>query len=318
MEIAIKDAGLRGFVSRSTLRQLFNLFTWVYMEGDIRKAGIANERMLSFLSRFDLFRFKSHSICESAVLFYQKLSLAIDMRQFDLGDISEMVPGCNKLFSSENFTFKELYDIYTEHKGDLSTDFLLFNELFRKTEVRQAEIIQNYSDIVRVSDVSTLIRPDFPYKLATKNMYISANHEVESVEVKKLYILQDSTYSMNMYLSQLKMLKAFILNAAFENDYQVEWLYISVVEHDRNVYTRDNIEDVNIEFKFIGAKMDPSKILMGDEFAGQQVVIITDGTDMFNFPFKTRTKNLNVISFMENINIKDKISNYGRFFRVEL
>jgi hypothetical protein len=42
---------------------------------------------------------------------------------------------------------------------------------------------------------------------------------------------------------------------------------------------------------------------------GKQVVIITDGTDMFDFPFNTKLRRL-VISFLDNINIKDKISKY--------
>jgi hypothetical protein len=48
----------------------------------------------------------------------------------------------------------------------------------------------------------------------------------------------------------------------------------------------------------------------------KQVVIITDGTDMFDFPFNTKTKKISVISFLDNINIKDKISKYGRFFKI--
>jgi hypothetical protein len=42
--------------------------------------------------------------------------------------------------------------------------------------------------------------------------------------------------------------------------------------------------------------------------------IITDGTDMFDFPFNTKLRRL--ISFLDNINIKDKISKYGRFFKI--
>ena len=41
-------------------------------------------------------------------------------------------------------------------------------------------------------------------------------------------------------------------------------------------------------------------------------------TDKFNFDFNTKTKKINVISFNDNKLIKDKISSYGRFFKVTL
>jgi hypothetical protein len=40
---------------------------------------------------------------------------------------------------------------------------------------------------------------------------------------KKIYVLQDSTFSTE--IRKIKMVKAFILDTAFKNDYQVEWLY---------------------------------------------------------------------------------------------
>jgi hypothetical protein len=70
-----------------------------------------------------------------------------------------------------------------------------------------------------------------------------------------------------------------------------------------------------MQFHYSGTFVDTSSILIADEFMGKQVVIITDGTDMFDFPFNTKLRRL-VISFLDNINIKDKISKYGRFFKI--
>jgi hypothetical protein len=70
-----------------------------------------------------------------------------------------------------------------------------------------------------------------------------------------------------------------------------------------------------MQFHYSGTFVDTSSILIADEFMGKQVVIITDG-DMFDFPFNTKTKKISVISFLDNINIKDKISKYGRFFKI--
>jgi hypothetical protein len=41
---------------------------------------------------------------------------------------------------------------------------------------------------------------------------------------KKIYVLQHSTLYTEI---AKKMVKAFILDTAFKNDYQVEWLFVS-------------------------------------------------------------------------------------------
>lgn len=311
---AIKNADLIGYISIPTLKQLFNLFSWVYVENRTNGAFEKNEKLEKFLSRFDLFRFKGDSICYSAVLFYQKLSKIIDMRELELSNICTTELGSNKLFSSASFTYTELYDLYRSNAGELSTDFLLFNTLFKKSVERDVKKMTHYGEITKITQVSELVRPDLPYKLALNKLNVNYDREEEREEKKKLYILQDSTYSMERYLSQLKMLKGFILNSAFENDYEVEWLYVSDRINGRTTYKKENIASLEFEFIFSGISVDTSSILTMDEFFNKQVVIITDGTDSFNFKFNTKTTKINMISFIENIKLKDKISNYGLFF----
>jgi hypothetical protein len=318
IDIAIKDAGLIGYVSRDTLKEFFKLFSWVYVQGDVSKAFKENTKLKQFLSRFDLFRFKGPSLCYSAVLFYQKLSRVIDMRKLELGDLCTMEAGANKLFFSEDFSYKELYKLYAENPGDLSTDFLLFNELFKNTQEKQVKKISACSELSRRTDITALVRPDLGYNLALKKLDVNYQKESSVKEEKKIYILQDSTHSMVPYEGQLKMIKAFILEAAFKNDYQVEWLFISDRVNFRVLYNKANIATTEIRFYFSGIRVDTTKILVQDELLNKQVVIITDGTDSFNFPINTKTKKINVISFLDNINIKDKISTYGRFFKVSL
>jgi hypothetical protein len=60
----------------------------------------------------------------------QKLSKVINLRDLET-DLIQGLGGDNKLFVSNDFTYKQLYDLYAENGGDLSTDFLLFNELFK-------------------------------------------------------------------------------------------------------------------------------------------------------------------------------------------
>jgi uncharacterized protein YaiL (DUF2058 family) len=61
--------------------------------------------------------------------------------------------------------------------------------------------------------------------------------------------------------------------------------------------------------------MNTNNILTKDEFIDKQVIIITDGTDAFNFSFATKTNKINVISFTDNLTLRNKISNYGMFFK---
>jgi hypothetical protein len=87
------------------------------------------------LSRFDSFRFKGESRYSGIV--YQKLSKVINLGDLETDLIQGLGTGDNKLFVSNDFTYKQLYDLYAENGGDLSTDFLLFNELFKtSTEKR--------------------------------------------------------------------------------------------------------------------------------------------------------------------------------------
>jgi hypothetical protein len=48
-----------------------------------------------------------------------------------------------------------------------------------------------------------------------------------------------------------------------------------------------------MQFHYSGTFVDTSSILIADELM-KQVVIITDGTDMFDFPFNTKTKKISV------------------------
>jgi hypothetical protein len=97
--------------------------------GNTYGAFSKNTKLESFFP--DLFRFKGESMCYSAVLFYQKLSKVINLRDLETDLIQGLGTGDNKLFVSNDFTYKQLYDLYAENGGDLSTDFLLFNELFK-------------------------------------------------------------------------------------------------------------------------------------------------------------------------------------------
>jgi hypothetical protein len=84
-------------------------------------------------------------MCYSAVLFYQK-SKVINQRSGNRPD-TRFRNRRHKLFVSNDFTYKQLYDLYAENGGDLSTDFLLFNELF-KTSTEKEVKLSSYSELI--------------------------------------------------------------------------------------------------------------------------------------------------------------------------
>jgi hypothetical protein len=73
------------------------------------------------------------------------------------------------------------------------------------------------------------------------------------------------------------MVKAFILDTAFKNDYQVEWLFVSNRINHRVSYNKANIANIDMQFHYSGTFVDTSSILIA-EFMGKQVVIMTAPT----------------------------------------
>lgn len=312
----IKQFDLTGHVSKPVIKLLFNLFSWQLIEGSTAGAYTEKDaKIKAFFDKYDLSRFDGPTIIYSAVLFYTKLKDVIDFRALEKGEVITVKgPSANKLFSEVNFPYGKLYDFYKEGKGDLSDDFLLFNSVFRNTPVKEVEKLRSYGEVVNTSKAN-LIRPDFSYKLATKNIdvnrYIDEGRQVKD----KIYVLQDCTLSMRKFLPNISTIKGFILNEAFKNGYEVEWLCINTDIKKRETYNKDNIKNIDINIDLIGIKVDTSSILIRDELTNKKVVIITDGTDSFDFPFNTKTKSVNIISFVDNIKIKNKLAGHGKFFK---
>jgi hypothetical protein len=74
--------------------------------------------------------------------------------------------GTDKLFVSNDFTYKQLYDLYAENGGDLSTDFLLFNELFKTSTEKKNQV--EYSELTKLTNITNLVRPDLAYMATNK------------------------------------------------------------------------------------------------------------------------------------------------------
>jgi hypothetical protein len=83
-----------------------------------------NTKLEKFLSRFDLFRFKENQ-CAILRYCFTKRSKVINLRDLETDLIQGLGTGDNKLFVSNDFTYKQLYDLYAENGGDLSTDSVI-------------------------------------------------------------------------------------------------------------------------------------------------------------------------------------------------
>jgi hypothetical protein len=62
--------------------------------------------------------------------------------------------------------------LYAENGGDLSTDFLLFNELF-KTSTEKEVKLSSYSELTKLTNITNLVRPDLAYSLATNKLNVN-------------------------------------------------------------------------------------------------------------------------------------------------
>jgi hypothetical protein len=115
IDIAIKDAELTG-VSQKT-RSSNSKFVFL---------GLHQEHLWSIQQKtlnlrvsfpFDLFRFKGESMLFCGIVLH-KAKQSINLRDLETDLIQGLGTGDNKLFVSNDFTYKQLYDLYAENGGD--------------------------------------------------------------------------------------------------------------------------------------------------------------------------------------------------------
>jgi hypothetical protein len=313
----LDDLETKGYVSMVALEHLFTLFYWVYYTGSVDRA-IKNKKMRVFFSKFDLEMYKTDSPMQSAVVFYNKLTKLINIRAFEEMKIDKKRVR-NKKLNEDYFTFKELYDVYKNSDSDIPSNIIELNSVFGKIESKDIQNITSLSEVFNRVSVSDIVRPDFKYKVMSGKLKVFNSEEKEEEIVKnKMFVIQDCSYSMHDYEDPLKMVKAYILETALQRNYTVEWLYVTDGEDGRNTYDRENIIDFKYP-KISGfSEFDVSGLLVKNEFKGKKAIIITDGTDNFDIPKNLVTKQLNVVSFRYNEEIRTKILNYGKFFKVSV
>jgi hypothetical protein len=84
--------------------------------------------------------------------------------------------------------------LYAENGGDLSTDFLLFNELFKTSTEKEVKKLSSYSELTKLTNITNLVRPDLAYSLATNKLNV--NFEKAAAKKIKKYMFFKTALSL--------------------------------------------------------------------------------------------------------------------------
>ena len=236
----------------------------------------------------------------------------LDIRSLENNKVLKKKKGDNKTLVRENYVYKQLFEIYKNSDIDFPPDILTINDLFKYKVNKVVSPIKTIGEIVNVPGYASLVRPDFKYKLGMKTLLVNRNITDDLKDKSKIFVLQDCTLSMQKYDEKLKILKGYILDKALKNDYEIHWLFIAEGIVDRKIYTRKSIEDMPVEIVYKDLSVNIPNILIDNEFIGQQVLLITDGTDDFKFNLNTKASKIDLIIFNENIWLKEKMTRYGK------
>lgn len=312
-EIEKREFNLPMFVSDIVLYMLFDVLSWSFFNAPIKNAYKDVPKLGELFESINIDYVAHLPLVEASLYLYVKLSKEYDMRSIEKGEVVKIKEGDNKALGKDDFTISELYDTYKKGKADISKDLLNFNDLLISTNIKAVVNIQSFGEITKAARLFDLALPDLHYKLGTKTLLVNHNVENTGHDDKLLYVLQDSTYSMKKFIDKLLNVKAFIIDAAIKNDYKVVWLYVSNGERERDVYDKDNYT-IGEDIIYTGINVNMTSLLLKEEFNHKKVVIITDGTDSFDFKFNTSTSDISCISFIDNINIRNKINMHGRYF----
>jgi len=308
---------LRGYISLPIIKALFYVYSWEYVEKTLKHTFVKESVFEKLFKLFPYKQFMWDDMYESAILFYSFLSTQVDMRALDTDSFVKYIPGTgvNKQFTEEYFVDASLYESYKNNVLDIPKDFLKLNFSMSKDIVQEQANMTHYGQVINTASKVDLLRPDLPYKLITHELRVKVQKEEKSKET--LVIIQDCTVSMRNYVNELLMTKVFILNKAFKNNLTVHWIRFNKVIESEVYFNKATYLGDSKTLGYNGDELDLKKALRGTKYIDKDLIIITDGTDNFNSDLNVGSKSLNVISFTDNLIIRNKLANYGRFFKVE-
>jgi hypothetical protein len=168
---------------------------------------------------------------------------------------------------------KQLYDLYAE----MEVSNLLFNELFKTSNMLEAVELVQWTD---QADITKLVRPWPTYSPNQQTTWI-LRKKAAAKKIKKLYVpsIRPSTYRAD----SIKMRKVSLSLINFQNDHQVE----SGCLHQNVPGTSFNIANIDMQSNTARERRHVSQFVLMNSWGNKS--IITDGTDMLDFPFNTQT-----------------------------
>ena len=305
---------IEGYVSMNVLKVFYKAFTWVFLGNGIKDAAIKDKKIKAFFNLLSLETFREATISESAILLYIYLQKRVNIRELESSRIVSIGGGKNKLLEEKDFVTKELYTFYMEADADIDKEFLLFNSSYnRVTNTPITTTIKSHGAVNSAVRKYELALNSLPYKLVNKTLLIKDS--AETSEKGELIILQDCTYSMSSYKGLIFNIRAAILNKAVEEGIKVIWAYVSNKVVDINIYDSNALSGLTDFVLDKETRVELSGILCSDLCKGKKVVVITDGTDDFDFEFESKATEINFIYFKKNVKLLNKITSYGRTFR---
>ena len=307
--------GFNGLIKDNVIKIIFDAVTWHRIEGAPEKAFIEPGPIKELFKHFNFFQTEFMTVFEATAFIYRLIMLRYNIRSFSLGILEDVEVGVNKRLTREDFKFDVLYAVYSKTAGEVSDNFLLFDSLFIEVEQKDVVKISKLSDVMNVSAISDYASKDIlKYKIGTKSLNIKTAR-VDAGDKKELIVLQDSSGTMEDFEDGILAVKAYITDRAIAEDFDIRWLYITSEIHKEEKYTPTNVGDLGEYKEYFNNDVDLSTILSNKEFTGKNIIIITDGTDDFNFPFSMVTEKIHLVYFLENEILINKFNAYGKCFK---
>jgi len=320
------EIGYTGYLSDKLLINIYNILTWATKDSSFNalvKKHPEVADITALLETIEYTLFLKHDLRKSLASLYLHLSLILDLRTLVKGEVKyfnnqgECI--ANKKYNDDDFANSNLYASYISDRLEIPKDSLIFNYVFGEMVTRKTAIgnISTISELAKSCNKADLVRPDMLKKAINNELKVrDAKTEMPK---QVLYVLQDATFSMEAFINRIHSTRSLILKKAEELGVDVDWRYVNTKVFDNVYYTSEAVgsnADIDTTLKFQGSTVDIEKVLKDKTYYNKNVVIVTDGTDSFNFNFNTKAKTLSVLSFTENNIIKQKLTSYGRFFKI--
>ena len=248
-------------------------------------------------------------IYDIAITMYKVL---VENTKVDISEILDM-PSLDDELTENDFDSISTFELYKDSDIKISDDLLLFMDILDRVETTSIKPMTSISQLVRVANVCDYVMPDLKYKIASNGLKVKSL-DITDENIKKLYVIQDSTVSMSAFKKKLFIIKSLVLDRCARSGIEVEWITAAERILDTEIYKDNYIPNEKVVFRGVNFKL--SNILSKDKFIAAKVVVITDGTDALEKLFTPKTSDINILTFTESEVLTNKLKKHGKVFKV--